>query len=209
MAEDPADTMSEASVPQDHLDHPSSQPDTTTANKTAEDLTNTTSESDVLPNHPDHVPSQQDIPLTQSSRTPDRVNTVASQRDLSDTLVAPTTSLSPKVNLGVPPPILDIANPSILPVTKSQWATLHQSCPQAGVRFLDPPPGKGAAAQSNGSPPSKLLAGVTDRPMWMKKKKILDYFCSTFKLGNLSDIIEHWYELEGLLGFPETVSVSV
>ena len=77
------------------------------------------------------------------------------------------------------------------------------------MRFLDPPPGKGAATQSNGSPPSKLLAGVTDRPMWMKKKKILDYFCSTFKLGNLSDIIEHWYELEGLLGFPETVSVSV
>ena len=71
MAEDPADTTSEAGVPQDHLDHPSGQPDTTTANEMAEDLTNTTSKSDVLPNHPDHVPSQQDIPPTQSSRMPD------------------------------------------------------------------------------------------------------------------------------------------
>ena len=41
----------------------------------------------------------------------------------------------------------------------------------------------------------------------MKKRKTLDYFRGTFKLGVLSDVIEHWYELEALLGFQVVVSV--
>ena len=42
----------------------------------------------------------------------------------------------------------------------------------------------------------------------MKNKRTLDYFRNTSKLGSLPNIIEHWYELEQLLGFKETVSVS-
>ena len=49
--------------------------------------------------------------------------------------------------------------------------------------------------------PSNLLAGVMNEPMWMKKKKTLNYFRTTFKLGEFSNVIAHWYELEGLLGF--------
>ena len=41
----------------------------------------------------------------------------------------------------------------------------------------------------------------------MKKKRTLDYFRGTFKLGDLSNVIGHWYELEGLLGFQEIVSI--
>jgi hypothetical protein len=41
----------------------------------------------------------------------------------------------------------------------------------------------------------------------MKKRKTLNYFRDAFKLGDLGDIIRHWYELEGLLGFQDPVSV--
>jgi len=53
---------------------------------------------------------------------------------------------------------------------------------------------------------SNLLAGVMNEPMWMKKK-MLNYFCTTFKLGEFPNIIAHWYKLEGLLGFQDTVSL--
>ena len=57
-------------------------------------------------------------------------------------------------------------------------------------------------------PPSlDFLAGITDEPGWMRKKRTLDYFRGAFKLGDLPMVIENWYELERILGFPATVSV--
>jgi hypothetical protein len=57
-------------------------------------------------------------------------------------------------------------------------------------------------------PPSPdSLAGVTDEPAWMKKRRTLDYFRGTFKLGDLPKVIGNWYELERVLGFPDVVSV--
>ena len=41
----------------------------------------------------------------------------------------------------------------------------------------------------------------------MKKKRTLEYFRNTYKLGHLSNVIQSWYELEKLLGFPDVVSV--
>ena len=41
---------------------------------------------------------------------------------------------------------------------------------------------------------------------WMKSKKTLKYFREAHKMGRLSDLILHWYQLEEVLGFQETVS---
>jgi hypothetical protein len=41
----------------------------------------------------------------------------------------------------------------------------------------------------------------------MKKRRTLDYFRGTFKLGDLPKVIGNWYELERVLGFPDVVSV--
>ena len=43
--------------------------------------------------------------------------------------------------------------------------------------------------------------------VWMKSKKTLKYFDGVHKVGKLSDLILHWYQLESALGFPETVSL--
>ena len=59
----------------------------------------------------------------------------------------------------------------------------------------------------NSSPPVDLLGHVTNEPLWMKKKRTLDYFREAFKLGDLSNVIEHWCKLEEMLGFPDTVSI--
>ena len=55
-------------------------------------------------------------------------------------------------------------------------------------------------------PPPKPLANVDNEPAWMKKKRTLSYFRGAPMLGCLSDVIQHWYDLEALLGFPEVVS---
>ena len=54
--------------------------------------------------------------------------------------------------------------------------------------------------------PPGPLANITNEPVWMKKKRTLDFFRRTPKLGCLSDVIQHWYELEELLGFQDAVS---
>ena len=74
---------------------------------------------------------------------------------------------------------------------------------------LNPAPGNGAATPVDVFPQSNPCIDVKDEPAWMKKRRILDYFRNTFKLGNLSEVIEHWYELERLLDFQDVVSVSI
>lgn len=55
----------------------------------------------------------------------------------------------------------------------------------------------------NTASPSRLLVDIVNEPEWMSKRKTLDYFRTTFKLGRLADVINRWYELERVLGFPE------
>ena len=55
---------------------------------------------------------------------------------------------------------------------------------------------------------SNVLVYVADEPAWMERKGTLDYLRGTSKLGHLPSIIENWYELERLLGFPDAVSIS-
>lgn len=71
---------------------------------------------------------------------------------------------------------------------------------------LDPPPKDGTARNVTGGSPANVLPNISNAPTWMKKKRILEYLRDTPKLGCLSDVIRHWYELEELLGFPDAVS---
>ena len=41
--------------------------------------------------------------------------------------------------------------------------------------------------------------------VWMAKKGTLEYFRSTFKMGNISSLISSWYQLEKVLDFPKQV----
>ena len=54
-------------------------------------------------------------------------------------------------------------------------------------------------------PASLRLPANVQEPDWMKKKRTLDYFKSSFKMGGLSSLISNWYLLEAALGFPEHV----
>ena len=42
--------------------------------------------------------------------------------------------------------------------------------------------------------------------VWMRSKGTLKYFREVNKMGKLSDLVLHWYQLERALGFPESVS---
>lgn len=61
---------------------------------------------------------------------------------------------------------------------------------------------------------NNLLTTFNDLPTnaresgWMKSKKTLNYFREVYKMGKLSDLILHWYQLEEALGFQEVVSCS-
>lgn len=63
------------------------------------------------------------------------------------------------------------------------------------------------ATKPNIQSPLSTLAGITDEPNWMLKRRTLSYFRGTFKFGYLQNVIEHWYKLEGLLGFQDAVSI--
>ena len=57
-----------------------------------------------------------------------------------------------------------------------------------------------------------LPATIEDLPanakeaQWMKTKRTLKYFRKVHKVGKLASLVFHWYQLEEVLGFPETVS---
>ena len=121
-------------------------------------------------------------------------------------LVAATTaSTQPEINLGLPLPTSDPVRPSHL-VDEPRQVTPGHAHSQAGARPLNSSPGQEGTLPTNLCPPPDLLVGRTDKPTWMKKKRTLDYFRGTFKLGDLSSVISHWYKLEELLGFQEAVS---
>ena len=170
-------------------------------------------QSGVPPSHPDRASNRPDVPptfdwaaYTQPSPTPEHLSAAdpcpggpSLQSDLSDSPV--------EVSTFEPPLILDAERPAPLPlpvVARSLRASSGQPRSQADRA---PPPGNRPTIRTNANPPPKPLASITDEPVWMKKRDTLNYFRNTAKLGSLSDVIEHWYELEILLGFQDPVSV--
>ena len=110
-------------------------------------------------------------------------------------------------------PDIDANTPSVLPATtdsspptvpKPEKVVTGRPHTRAGLP--DSSPSNGSKGVDPLSPP--VLAGAKDLPEWMEKKGTLDYFRNTFKLGKLSDVIEHWFELERLLGFRKSVGIS-
>ena len=139
-------------------------------------------------------------------------------------LVTSTWPQSPKLPLSLTPglsspsnmpdpdrttPVADlfcsyITNP-IEGVGEPQPVALAPKPPQENTR-LDASLEYELTRNGDRGPPPKPLANVDNEPAWMKKKWTLSYFHGAPMLGCLSDVIQHWYDLEVLLGFPEVVS---
>ena len=162
---------------------PSDQP-----NGSPNSFTPTSDQPDGSPNQPNTILSQLDtVPSGVALNHPD---IVLNQQDTTPT--QPSHASNPpgipgdQPGTGVTAPHPDI---SYKPVTATTVPILSQPHSQASA-----------------SPPLNTLIGITNEPTWMKKKRTLNYFRNTFKLGDLPNVIGHWYELEELLGFQDTVS---
>lgn len=133
---------------------------------------------------------------------------VIDQSDSTMDRVDPPTPTLLEVGTGTPSvvPATTRSSPPSVPKLKRVATGRHP-------RAREGPPD---SAPSNSATPSKgidprsppVLADVKDAPEWMETKGIIDYFRNTFKLGKLPDVIENWYELERLLGFRKSVSIS-
>ena len=173
--------------------------------------TQSDNDSDHTLNQLDVAISQLDVAISQLDAVDLRPGDVSPplQSNPPDALVAAPTFAPPKTNPTVLPPTFNVARSSPPSVAKSQPVTSHQPRPQVGTKSANPPSSDGAATRPNVNAARKLLAGAIDEPEWMKKKKTLNYFRGVIDFGDLYNVIEHWYELEGLLGFLETVRVSI
>lgn len=157
-------------------------------------------ESGSMPAQP-QAPGQRDV-------TPgDQLDT--SRADLHPSGV-PTDCDIPQPPIATTVPLLpDVGHDQTVPIPGAAPPHLTHEPPRAAsslVRPQAPAPNHGTISRTNSSPPPNLLVNITDEAQWMKKKRTLAYFRDTFKLGDLSSVIGHWYELEKLLGFPRVVS---
>lgn len=150
-------------------------------------------QSAILPNQPDAAPNVPDpAPGLTFGRSSDLLGAMTNHLN-------PATLVPPEGHISAGP---HLSSPLVIEA-QLVGAGRHS---HVDVDLLNSAPSDGAA---NIHPPSNPLADVNDEPTWMKKRRTLDYFRSTFKLGNLSDVIEHWYELERLLCFQDVVSVPI
>lgn len=81
--------------------------------------------------------------------------------------------------------------------------------PPTGNPHPAPPtdvPTRAAANQDQRILDLEALPTNATEATWMKSKKTLKYFRDAHKMGKLSDLHIHWYQLEEALGFQETVS---
>lgn len=88
-----------------------------------------------------------------------------------------------------------------------RWVAPGRTHLQASARLPGKLANHGTTPGTNPASLADPLVNVTNEPAWMKKKQTLNYFRGAFKLGDLSGVIRHWYELERLLGFQGVVSI--
>jgi hypothetical protein len=157
--------------------------------------------STVAPGAPDPTSHQ---PVTLAAPPSPVTNLPDSTMDHVD----PPTPTLPEVSTDTPYVLPVTTRSSPPPVPKRKRVATGRS-PRAHEGLLDSAPSNTVTPSKGVDPPSPpVLADVKDAPDWMKTKGTLDYFRDTFKLGKLSDVIEHWFELERLLGFRKSVSIS-
>jgi len=182
-------------------------------------------QSDITPNQPDTVqpsithnyldvaPNLPDASPTQPSHAYNQLSTPADQPDTSvgvpqpDISHPPVTAALSRVNPSLSSPIPDSTRPSLLQVGEPQPVVPSQLHPRTSAGLLGSLLTNEVISQPSVIPPFNILVGITNEPAWMKKRRTLDYFRGVIKFGDLPNIIEHWYELEELLGFPSVVSV--
>jgi len=187
---------------------------------------------DIAQNRQETTPTQASNASDQLNApgNPPSTNVITPQPGVSHLpITTPTVLLQVDPSLSLP--ILGSTRPSPLrideplPVIPSQPYSTATVPPQANpilsspipdytrpssLRIDEPPPVVPSQlySQASASPPPDMLAGITNEPTWMKKKRTLDYFRNAFKFGDLHNVIVHWYQLEELLGFQRNVSTS-
>ena len=125
---------------------------------------------------------------TQLVGAPNPLDPVCGGPDPGDVSAVTEFFLSYSINADEPQPVTPVR------ASPQENATLGSSLEHGAPRNMDC------------GPPPNLLANITNEPVWMKRRRTLHYFRDVTKLGCLSNVIQHWYELERLLGFPGTVS---
>ena len=152
-----------------------------------------------------------DLDLTHARSGTTPTQPILTSDQLNAQLPIATTMSVPRVNAGHPAPIPNSARPSprliYKPLVTPRHTRSHISTSLLSPGHEGPPnPNSAPPPNPNPVPPPNILIGVADGPTWMKKKRTLNYFRETFKLGEFPSVIRHWYELEGLLGFKDAVS---
>lgn len=200
------DTASPSPDSSDQLNASSTQSDTTPNQPDTVQPSTTLNHPDVAPNLPDASPTQPSHAYNQLSTPADQPDTSVGvpQPDISH---PPITATLSQVNPSLSSPIPDSTRPSPLQDGEPQPVVPSQLHSRTSVGLLSSLLTNEAISRPSAIPPSNILVGITNEPAWMKKRRTLDYFRGVIKFGDLPNIIEHWYELEGLLGFPGVVSV--
>ena len=121
-------------------------------------------------------------------------------------LPATVTTVVPSATTGLSPPLPDSTHPSL-----SFGGTLRVTSRQSHSKASPVPSKSGSGHETAvrttiGSTFNAIIDAV-DESNWMERKGTLGYLRDIFKLGHLPDVIGRWYQLEKLLGFPETVGV--
>lgn len=164
------------------------------------------------------VNTQQSNPVVAASTStmPSATSTTPSQPVVTHPPMLPeTNSVSNNLPSSDPPPPSDPhpTSPSDpRPSPPSKVSTRTPSADQdQDIQDLEPPSHPDLCV----SPRNDCLATVNNLPAntmesgWMKLKKTLKYFCEVHKIGKLSDLILHWYQLEEALSFQETIRFHV
>lgn len=152
-------------------------------------------------NHPDIIPNSLDTLLPHSGHVSGWFNAPGDQQSNNDLAFQPSVSLlpvtavtlQPESSPGPPPPIRDSTRPPPLQVGRPQSVAPSQLHSQGNTTstFSSLPRG-GVIPRATVVSPPNTLAGATSEPAWMEKKKTLQFFCDTFKLGCLPNVIDHW-----------------
>jgi len=161
--------------------------------------------SDATPAPSVHMSDQPGVTPSQLDTGNSHPSDVPRQLDLPRPVITVTMSPLPETTPSPPIPVPGSVLPR--PAGEPRQVAPDYARSQAGARLMGSPSSYERTSHTSATPPPNPLVGRTNEPMWMKKKGTLSYFHRTFKLGDLSNVIGHWYKLEGLLGFQDIVSV--
>ena len=121
-------------------------------------------------------------------------------------LPATATTVVPSATTSLSPPLPDSTHPSL------SFGRTQRVMPRQSHSKASPMPSKSGSSHETAGRTTigstfNAIIGAVDESDWMERKGTLGYLRDIFKLGHLPDVIGRWYQLEKLLGFPESVGV--